>query len=178
MGVLNDYLAYLPRVYGLSMAVECTKKSNVPFDEPDLARIVLNLVLVTWVNQYNMTHSTLPNSPRALLPDLEAIKCITNKKHQASLKAKVKEASSASMSAKGSFEKRFASGNPGERVQNKVRPAKFCQRYKNKGGPHLTHNTNKCHKYDKDGNPVLWPLLSAPMLKSPSRRRATSRWLI
>jgi hypothetical protein len=30
----------------------------------------------------------------------------------------------------------------------------FCQHCKNKGGPHLTHNTNKCHKFNKDGNPV------------------------
>ncbi len=61
VGVLNDYLAYLPMVYDLSMAVKGTKKSNVLIDEADLARIVLNLVLVTWVNQYNMTYSMLPS---------------------------------------------------------------------------------------------------------------------
>jgi hypothetical protein len=38
MGVLNDYLAYLPMVFDLSMAVAGTKKINVPFDEADLAR--------------------------------------------------------------------------------------------------------------------------------------------
>jgi hypothetical protein len=80
MGVLNDYLAYLPMVYDYFMAIEGTKKSNMPFDEDDLAGIVLNSVPVTWVNQYNMMHSTLPNSPRALLPDLEAIKRTMNKK--------------------------------------------------------------------------------------------------
>ena len=48
---------------------------NVPFDEADLAGIMLNLVLSSWVNQYNMTHSTLPpKNPRALLNNLEAIK--------------------------------------------------------------------------------------------------------
>ncbi len=114
MGVLNDYLAYLPMVYDSSMAVEGTKKSNVPFDEADLAEIVLNLVLVTWVNKYNKTHSMLPKSLRVLLPDLEAIEHIMNKKHQASLKAKGKEASSASTSAKGSSKKSSTSGNPVE----------------------------------------------------------------
>jgi hypothetical protein len=113
-GVLNDNLAYLPMVYDSSMAVEGMKKSNLSFDEADLAKIVLNLIPVTWMNQYNMTHSMLPKSPRVLLPDLEAIKRVMNKKHLASLKAKPKEASSASMSAKGSSKKRFASGNPGE----------------------------------------------------------------
>jgi hypothetical protein len=79
-------------VYDSSMAVEGTKKSNVPLDEADLAGIILNLVLVTWVNQNNMTHSTLPKSPRALIPDLEAIEHITNKEYQASHRAKAKEA--------------------------------------------------------------------------------------
>ncbi len=105
MGVLNDYMAYLSMVYDSSMAIEGTKKSNVPFDEADLAGIILNLVPVTWVNQYNMTHLTLPKSPRALLPDLEAIERIMNKTHQASLKAKAKEVPSASASAKGSSKK-------------------------------------------------------------------------
>ncbi len=61
-----------------------------------------------------MTHSTLPKSPKALQPDLEAIKRAMNEKHQASLKAKAKEASSAPTSAKGSSKKRSVSGNPGE----------------------------------------------------------------
>ncbi len=74
MGVLNDYLAYLPSVFDLLMAIAGTKKMNVLFDEADLARIVLNLVPSSWVNQYNMMHSTLPKNPRALLNNLEAIK--------------------------------------------------------------------------------------------------------
>ena len=47
MGVLNDYLAHLPTVFNSSMAVEGTKKDNVPFDEADLAGIVLNSVPVS-----------------------------------------------------------------------------------------------------------------------------------
>jgi hypothetical protein len=41
MSILNDYLAYLPMVYDLSMAVAGTKKMNVPFDEANLAGIVM-----------------------------------------------------------------------------------------------------------------------------------------
>ncbi len=73
MGVLNDYLANLPTVYDLLMAIAGTKKINVPFNEADLAGIVLNAVPSSWVNQYNTMHSMLPKSPRALLNDLEAI---------------------------------------------------------------------------------------------------------
>ncbi len=70
MGVLNEYQAYLPMVFDSSVAVEGTKKMNVPFDEADLAWIVQNLEPVSCVNQYNTTHSMLPKSPRALLTDL------------------------------------------------------------------------------------------------------------
>jgi hypothetical protein len=125
--VLNGYLAYLPMVYNSSIAIEGTKKSNMLFDEADLARIALNSVPVTWVNQYNMRHLMLPKSPCVLLLDLEAIECIMNEKHQASLKVKVKEASSASNSTKGSPKECYASGNPHERVSKKARLAKFCQ---------------------------------------------------
>ncbi len=71
--VLIDYLAHLPTVFNSSMAVEGTKKGNVPFNEADLAGIVLNSVPVSWLNQYNMTHQTLPSGTRTLLHDLELI---------------------------------------------------------------------------------------------------------
>jgi hypothetical protein len=112
MGVLNDYLAYLLTVFDSSMAIAGTKKMNVPFNEADLARILLNLVPFSWANQYNMMHSILPKNPRALLNNLEAIERVMNEKHSASLKAKAKEASAASAAAKGSSKKHC--GSPGE----------------------------------------------------------------
>jgi hypothetical protein len=114
--------------------------------------------------------STLPKSPRALLPDLEAIKHVMNEKHQASLKATTKEASAASVIAKGSSKKRSASGNPGERVLKKAMPAKFCQHCKNKGSPHLTHNTKECCRYDKDKNPVAAATLKPTHAKKPFKK--------
>ncbi len=68
MGVLNNYLAYLPTVFDLLMAIAGTKKMNVPFNETDLDGIVLNLVPSSWVNLYNMTHSTLSKNPGTLGP--------------------------------------------------------------------------------------------------------------
>ena len=85
MGILNDYVAYLPTVIDLLMTVAGTKKMNMPFVEADLAGVVLNSVPSSWVNQYNMTHSTLPKNPRALLNNLEAIKQVMDEKHQANL---------------------------------------------------------------------------------------------
>ncbi len=93
MGVLNDYLAHLPTVFNSSMAVEGTKKGNMAFDEANLAGIILNSVPVSWLNQYNMTHQTLPSGTRTLLQDLESIERVMDEKHEAGLKAKAKEAS-------------------------------------------------------------------------------------
>jgi hypothetical protein len=78
------------------------------FDEADLAGIVLNSVPVSWMNQYNMTHLTLPNGLRTLLKDLESIKRIMEERHEAGLKTNAKEAS-ASAIAKGTSKKHSAS---------------------------------------------------------------------
>jgi hypothetical protein len=92
MGILNDYLAYLPTVFDSLMAIAGTKKMNVLFNKAESAGIALNSVPSSWLNQYNMTHFTLPKNPRALLNNLEAIKQVMDKKHNMSLKAKAKEA--------------------------------------------------------------------------------------
>jgi hypothetical protein len=60
-----------------------------------------------------MAHSMLPKNPRALLNDLEAIKQVMDEKHGPSLKAKAKEASTASAAAKGSSKKCSASESSG-----------------------------------------------------------------
>ncbi len=153
MGVLNNYLSHLPTVLNSPMAVEGTKKGNVPFDEADLVGIILNSVSVSWMNQYNMTHTTLPDRTRTLLQDLELIKCVMEEKHEAGQKAKAKEAA-ASVIAKGSSKKHSAYGIPGEWGPKKGKPNKFCQHCKAKGGPHLTHNTKECCRYDGMGNPM------------------------
>jgi hypothetical protein len=73
MGVLNDYVKHLPTLKDSSKAVPTTKNGNITFGKADLAAIVLLSVPMLWQNQYNLNHSTVPESTRALLPDLEAI---------------------------------------------------------------------------------------------------------
>jgi hypothetical protein len=176
MGVFNDYLSHLLTVFNSPMAIEGTKKGNMPFDEADLAGILLNSVLVSWMNQYNMTHMTLSNGTRTLLQDLELIECIMEEKHKAGQKAKAKEAA-ASAIAKGSSKKCSASGNPGELVPKKGKPNKFCQHCIAKSGPHLTHNTKECCRYDGMGNPVAAATHKPDDTKPSSKKGATSRWL-
>jgi hypothetical protein len=74
MGVLNDHVRHLPTLKDSPNAVPTTKKGNIPFGEADLAAIVLASVPMMWQNQYNLNHSTVPESTHTLLLDLEAIK--------------------------------------------------------------------------------------------------------
>jgi hypothetical protein len=54
MGVLNDHVKHLPTLKDSSKAAPTTKKGNIPFDEADLATIVLLSVPMLWQNQYNL----------------------------------------------------------------------------------------------------------------------------
>ena len=139
MGLLNNYLAYLPTVKDSSMAVADMKKGNVPFDEANLAGIVLKAIPTLVVNQYNLTHWTLPKSPRLLLSDLENIKRVMNKKRVESAKARGRDGT-ASAGTKSNPKKRSSTGST-ERVPKKVKTAKFSQHCKSNGGPYTSHNT-------------------------------------
>ena len=152
MGLLNDYLAHLPTVKDSLMAVEDTKKGNKPFSKADLAGIMVQAVLSTWVNQYSLTHLTLPKATRLLLLDLENIDCVMNKKHAESAKARAKD--SAALAGTKSSPKKRASAGSSEQVPKKACTLKFCQYCKNNGGPYTSHNTKECCKYDKDGKAV------------------------
>ncbi len=90
MGVLNDYVKHLPTLKDSSKAVPMTKKGNIPFGKADLAAIVLLSVPMLWQNQYNLNHSTVPESTHTLLPDLEAIEQVMVEKKGENLKAKGK----------------------------------------------------------------------------------------
>jgi hypothetical protein len=125
MGVLNDYVRHLPTLKDSSKAVPTTRKGNIPFGKADLAAIVLSSVPMLWQNQYNLNHSTVPESTHTLLPDLEAIEQVMEEKKGANLKAKAK-GGTAPAEAKGN-PKRKASGGPTGRVPKKGRSEKFCQ---------------------------------------------------
>jgi hypothetical protein len=126
-----------------------TKNENVPFGKADLAAIVLASVPMMWLNQYNLNHTTVSESTRALLPDLEAIEHAMVEKHNKKLKAKGK-AATAQPEAK-SNPKCKVSGGPTGQVPKKDHSEKFCQRCMAHGGPYQTHNTLDCRRYDSNG---------------------------
>jgi hypothetical protein len=112
MGVLNDYVKHLPRLKDSSKAVLTTKKGNIPFGKADLAAIILSSVPMSWQNQYNLNHSTVPKSTRTLLPDLEAIKQVMVEKQGMKRKAKGK-GSTAPSEAKGNPKRKASEGPTG-----------------------------------------------------------------
>jgi hypothetical protein len=112
MGVLNDYVRHLPTLKYSSKAVLRMKKGNVPFSKADLAAIVLSSVPMSWQNQYNLNHSTVPKFTCTLLPDLEAIKRVMVEKKGANLKAKGKGGTAPSK-AKGNPKRKASRGLTG-----------------------------------------------------------------
>ncbi len=96
----------------------------------------------------------LPKSPRRLLlPDLENIERVTNKKRVELAKARGKDGTASSAGVKSSPKKRAYMGSS-KQVPKKACSAKFCQNCKNNGRPYTSHNTKECCKYDKDGKAV------------------------
>jgi hypothetical protein len=152
MGVLNDYIKHLCTLKDSPKAVPMMKKGNIPFGKADLAAIVLASVPMSWQNQYNLNHSTVPESTCTLLPGLEAIEGVMVDKQSKKLKAKGKGSTDPSK-AKGN-PKRKVSGGPTGRVPKKGHNEKFCQRCKAHGGPFQTHNTLDCSCYDINGKPL------------------------
>ncbi len=73
METLNKHLGLLPTTKNSPQAVASTELGNVPFNETTLASIILSHLPVAWRTQYALTHALVPESPRAILVDLENI---------------------------------------------------------------------------------------------------------
>jgi hypothetical protein len=87
-----------------------------------------------------------------LLPDLENIERVMNKKRTESAKARAED-SAASAGAKLSPKKRASTGSS-KQVPKKACTAKFCQHCKNNGWPYTSRNTKECCRYKEDGKAV------------------------
>jgi hypothetical protein len=158
MGVLNDYVKHLPTLKDSSKPLPTTKKGNIPFSKADLAAIVLSSVPMSWQNQYNLNHSTVPESMHTLLPDLEAIKQVMVEKKGANLKAKGK-GSTAPSKAKGN-PKRKASGGPNGQV-----PKKGCsEKFANSARPMA----------DPSRPTTPWTAIAMTAMVNPSRQQQVS----
>jgi hypothetical protein len=94
MEILNKYVGILPTIKNSPLAVATTEMGNVPFTETTHASIILSHLPVAWRNQYNLTHKTVPESPRAMLQDLENIKKLFIEKYNKKARANKAKAAS------------------------------------------------------------------------------------
>ena len=69
---LNSYLGRLPGVCDSPKAIAKTKKIE-PFNEVDLAQIILKICPTEWQNQYSLSQGIIPQDMRSLLVTLDII---------------------------------------------------------------------------------------------------------
>jgi hypothetical protein len=153
METLNKYLEQLPTIKNSPQAVASTEYDNVPFNESTLASIILSHLPVAWRNQYNLTHTIVPESPRAILLDLENLEKVfaerSNEAAQAN-KAKVAAAAKSAGDRVPRKGKRAHGGGPDKGNPKKGRTDKFCKWCKAVDGLFTTHNTTECCRFNKD----------------------------
>ncbi len=137
METLNKYLGILPTIKNSPLAVASMEFGNVPFTEATHASIILSHLPVAWRHQYDLTHKTVPESPRVMLLDLKNIKKLFVERYNKKARANKAKAASATKAAE----------------LKKGRSAKYCKWCKAADGPFTTHDTSECRRFSKDGSP-------------------------
>jgi hypothetical protein len=178
---LNKYLGILPTIKNSPLAVASMEMDNVPFTKATHASIILSHLPVAWRNQYNLTHSTVPESPRAMLMDLKNIEKLFVEKYNKRARANKAKAATASKRAERVPKKHAHGGGSDQGAPKKGCSAKYCKWCKAAGGPYTTHDTIKCRRFEKDGKPRDKPAKTSTPQRSPGKRQVAEisvRWLI
>ena len=76
---LKRYIGMLPGLYNSLQAVACTKEAK-PFDEHDLANLILCMCPKKWETQWKLSQKTVPQSVSELVEVLETIEEAYNAK--------------------------------------------------------------------------------------------------
>jgi hypothetical protein len=170
MEVLNKYLGILPTIKNSPLAVTSTEMGNVPFTDATHVSIILSHLPVAWRNQYNLTHKTVPELPRAMLQDLENIKKLFVKKYNKKAQANKAKAATAPKTAERVPKKCTQGGGSNRGAPQKGPSAKHCKWCKTANGPYTTHDTIKCCRFKKDGMPKDKPVKPFNSAKKPWKK--------
>ncbi len=170
METLNKYLGLLPTIKNSPQAVASTELGNVPFNEMTPASIILNPLPVAWRIQYALTHTLVPESPRAILLDLENIeKLFAEKSNEAARANKAKVATAAKLAGEHVPRKgKRAGGGTKKGTTKKGCTPKYCKWCKAVDGPFTTHNTDECRRFNKDGSQKDRPTKLFDSAKKPA----------
>ncbi len=170
MEVLSKYLGILPTIKNSPLSVTTTEMGNVPFMEATHVSIILSCLPVAWRNQYNLTHKTVPESPRAMLQDLENIEKLFVEKYNKKVLANKAKAATAPKTAVRVPKKYTHGGGSDRGAPKKGRSAKYCKLCNNANGPYYTHNTIECCRFEKDGTPKDKPVKPFNSTKKPWKK--------
>jgi hypothetical protein len=150
---LNSYVELLPGLYTSLRATPATKIVE-PFDEAELANILLRHCPTSWQDQYNLNQETIPQDSWKLLLVLENIEKL-NPGSMVPNKSPANNNNNGGAKANAKSEptgKRKGTDSSSGRIPRKKRTKKHCVLCKEKGGKHDTYNTNDCAKWEKDGS--------------------------
>jgi hypothetical protein len=174
METLNKHLGLLPTIKNSPQAVASTELGNVPFNETTLTSIILNHFPVVWRTQYALTYTLVPESPEAILLDLENIERLFAKKTNEAARANKAKVTTALKVAgehvprKGN---RVNGGGPDKGTPKKGRTAKYCKWCKAIDGPFTTHNSDECRRFNKDGSQRDRPTKPFDSAKKPAWKK-------
>jgi len=168
---MNGYISLLPTLRDSSLAVTSTEKGNVPFNSATLAGIVLATCHIDWRNLYELNHTTVPESTRSMLHDLENIEKIYVEKNNEKAKASAAKAGTAPQKGLSVPRKKGKrGGESGGAPPKRARTAKHCKHCKAASGPYQTHNTIDCRRFDKDGKEIGKPWKPSDPAKKPWKK--------
>jgi hypothetical protein len=143
---LNSYISQLPCWYYSPSANVGMIPMNVTFPEADLASHILLMSPHMWQDQFSFHEKgSNPMDMHLLLQCLKAIECICTQ-----------ERSNAQSTGKASTKNKKGNKRPGTestyKIPKKACSEKHCNLCKKHGGAHTMHNTQDCHRYEKNGN--------------------------
>jgi hypothetical protein len=128
--------------------------TNVSFNGAEMCGIIIRSLPQDWQTQYQVSDGQKNQTKtHELLITLEAIEKVMDQKQ------KDKDSSKKDSPAKSGQNKKSSenccSNGPSEsfRIPKKQRTEKFCNRCKEHGGRHNTHNNSDCKRYKANGTP-------------------------
>ena len=147
---LNGYLLHLPSSYNSQRVTVSTLKVKL-YDEAELACLALQMCLESWQDQYDLNQESV--APQSMQKLLTVLKTIEKLMENQAAKEKARPAKQENKTDFEKLGKRKGMSSSTDCIPKKAKHSLdyFCQLCKEHGGPHMTHNTKDCHKYEKDG---------------------------
>jgi hypothetical protein len=141
---INSYFVLLPCLKDTTLAPEDMPRANKELSNFELTTVILRAVPTAWVNSYKLTHPVIPMDSKKLREDLEVIEKSESSKRK--LEEKKESSREKKKKAKDASPK---GGNPKDTRNSNGKHCSNCAKH---GGPHKTHDTADCFKYNSDGS--------------------------